>query len=145
MKHVWCVSNFNLTWVIDQFAHEYFCCSKYSNYGVTDILKTLFNIVEAPLKKIVFDTCLCCMMIFRWTNKQPGIQSFEIDAITTCIKIYDWISPLNKSSGLWFILPQQSMGGNKCGKSGHFTHLSIFTFLKHLMMLLKYNFSGLHF
>ena len=35
------------------------------------------------------------------------------------------------------------MGGNEYGKSGH---LSIFTLLKHLLMLLKYNFfSGLHF
>ena len=33
-------------------------------------------------------------------------------------------------------------GGNECGESGH---LSIFTLLKHLMMILKYNFSGLHF
>ena len=29
------------------------------------------------------------------------------------------------------------MGGNEYGKSGH---LSIFTLLKHLMMILKYNF-----
>ena len=34
------------------------------------------------------------------------------------------------------------MGENEYGKSGH---LSIFTLLKHLMMLLKYNFSGLNF
>ena len=34
------------------------------------------------------------------------------------------------------------MGGNEYGESGH---LSIFTLLKNLMMLLKYNFSGLHF
>ena len=34
------------------------------------------------------------------------------------------------------------MGENEYGESGH---LSIFTLLKHLMMLLKYNFSGLHF
>ena len=33
-------------------------------------------------------------------------------------------------------------GGNEYGNSGH---LSNFTLLKHLMMLLKYNFSGLHF
>ena len=35
-----------------------------------------------------------------------------------------------------FILTQQSMEENGYGKSGH---LSIFTLLKHLMMLLKYN------
>ena len=34
------------------------------------------------------------------------------------------------------------MGENEYGESGH---LSIFTLLKHLMMLLKYSFSGLHF
>ena len=34
------------------------------------------------------------------------------------------------------------MGDNECGKSGH---LSIFIYLKHLMMLLKCNYSGLHF
>ena len=37
---------------------------------------------------------------------------------------------LNRS-GLPFILIQQFMGGNECGKSGH---LSIFTSLKHLMI-----------
>ena len=36
---------------------------------------TLFNIVEAPFKKHIFELwCPCCMMMFRWTNKQPGIQ-----------------------------------------------------------------------
>ena len=34
------------------------------------------------------------------------------------------------------------MGENEYFESGH---LSIFTLLKHLMMLLQYNFSGLHF
>ena len=34
------------------------------------------------------------------------------------------------------------MGEKEYGKSGH---LSIFTLLKHLMMFLKYYFSGLHF
>ena len=47
------------------------------------------------------------------------------------------ISSFNKQSGLPFILTQQSMGDNEYGKSGH---LSIFTLLKHLMMLLKNNF-----
>ena len=34
------------------------------------------------------------------------------------------------------------MGENECGKSGH---LSIFIYLKHLMMLLKCNFVGFNF
>ena len=52
--------------------------------------------------------------------------------------IYDWISPLNKPSDLWFILTLQSVGRNEYGKFGH---LSIFTSLKHLIMLLECNFS----
>ena len=60
-------------------------------------LKTLFNIVEAPLKKLVQLWCLCCMMMFRWTNKQPGIQKFWIHAVTikipTCMTEYHhWIN-----------------------------------------------------
>ena len=64
--------------------------------------------------------------MFRWINKQPGIQKF----LYLCghyQDIYDWISPLNKLSGLPFIIIQQSMGRNEYDKSGH---LSIFTSLK---------------
>ena len=32
---------------------------------------------------------------------------------------YNCIIPFDKLSGLWFILTQQPMGGNTCGKSGH--------------------------
>ena len=41
-------------------------------------LKTSFNIMwRLHLKKIFFELwCLCCMMMFRRTNKQPGIQQF---------------------------------------------------------------------
>ena len=37
------------------------------------VLKTLFNIVDARFKKL---QCLCCVIIFRWTHKQPGVQKF---------------------------------------------------------------------
>ena len=41
------------------------------------ILKTLFNIMEAPLKKLLnFNVCACCMMMFRWSIIQPEIQKF---------------------------------------------------------------------
>ena len=40
------------------------------------ILNTLFNIVKAQFKTIVELWRLCCIMIFRWINKQPGIQKF---------------------------------------------------------------------
>ena len=50
---------------------------------------------------------------------------------------YNWISPLNKQSGYLVILTQQSVGENKYGIS---SHLHIFAFLKHLMVLLRCNF-----
>ena len=63
-------------------------------------LKTLFNIVEAPFK-IVKLWCLCCMMMFRWTNKQPGIQEFwHLWGLYQDIYEYDCISPLNKMGWL---------------------------------------------
>ena len=44
-------------------------------------LKTLFNIVEDRLKKLLnFD--VSAVMMFRKVNKQPGMQKFEIDAVT---------------------------------------------------------------
>ena len=73
------------------------------------------------------------MMMFRWINKQPGIQKFW-HFCGHYQDIYDWILPLNKPSDLWFILIQE--WENEYGKSGH---LSIFPSLKHLMMLLKCN------
>ena len=33
---------------------------------------------------------LCCIMMFRWINKQPGIQSFEIYAITIKISMTEY-------------------------------------------------------
>ena len=104
------------------------------------MLKKLFNIVEAPFMFLLW--CVCCMMMFRWTNKQPGIQKVW-NLCGLYQDIYDWISPLNKRSGWPFILIQQSMGRNEYGISGH---LHIFAFLKHLIVLLRCNFfSGLHF
>ena len=79
-------------------------------------LKTLFNIVEAPFEKFVELWCLCCMMMFRWTIKQPWIQKF-CNLYGLYQDIYDWISPLNKRSGWPFILTQQSMGRNEYGIS----------------------------
>ena len=91
-------------------------------------LKTLFNIVEARFDFFFLLWCLCWMMMFRWINKQPRIQKFW-HFCSYYQDIYDWISQLNKPSDLWFIQTQQSMG---VGGSGH---LSIFTSLKHLMLL----------
>ena len=93
------------------------------------------------LHLIFFLTLMSVLLMFRWTNKQPGIQKFW-NSCGLYQDIYDWISPLNKRSGWSFILTQQSMGRNEYGISGH---LHIFAFLKHLMVLLRCNFSGLHF
>ena len=55
----------------------------------------------------------CCMMMFRWAIKQPGIQKFW-HLCGHYQDIYDWILPLNKRSGLLpIILTQQYMGRNE--------------------------------
>ena len=41
------------------------------------------------------------MMMFRWSNKQPGIQKIR-NLCGHYQDIYDWKSPLNKRSGLPF-------------------------------------------
>ena len=51
------------------------------------VLKTLFNIVDARFKKL---QCLCCVIIFRWTNKQPGVRKFW-NLSCHYQNIYDWI------------------------------------------------------
>ena len=73
---------------------------------------------------------MCCIMMFRWINQQPGIQKFW-NGCSHYQDIYDWISPSNKWSDSWFILTQQILWGNEYGKS---ILLSINTSLKHLMM-----------
>ena len=77
------------------------------------MLKELFNIVDrGSILKIVELWCLCCMMMFRWINKQLGIQKLW-SLYGHYQEIYDWISPLNKRACLSFILTQQSMGRNE--------------------------------
>ena len=76
--------------------------------------------------------------MFRRVNKQQGMQKFW-NWCSHYQEIYDWISPLNKAVWLTIYSNTVVYGGNEYGESGH---LSIFTVLKHLMMLLKYNFQG---
>ena len=61
------------------------------------LLKTLFIIAEAPFNFFFLLWSLCRVMMFRWTNKQPGIQTFW-NLCGHYQDIYDWISPLNKWS-----------------------------------------------
>ena len=78
----------------------------YQKYFLGDryTLKTLYHFRGTISKEIVELWSLCCIMMFRRVNKQPGnIQKFR----NLCCydqDIYDWISPFNKPSGSWFIL-----------------------------------------
>ena len=73
-----------------------------------DGLKTLFNIVEARFIQFLnFDVCVVWQFSDGPMNSHE-YKSFEIDQ-----DIYDWISPLNKLSGLPFILTQQMLAQNK--------------------------------
>ena len=82
-------------------------------------LKTLYNIVEDRFKKLLnFGVYI---MMFRWINKQPGMQKFW-----KCCSHYHLIYEyhlINSQTYLSFILTLQSIGENEYGKSGH---LSIF-------------------
>ena len=62
-------------------------------------------------------------------------KSFDIYVVSIQISMTEY--QLNKRSGRPFILTQQSMGRNDYGIFGN---LHIFTFLKHLMVLLRCNF-----
>ena len=92
----------------------------------SQVLKTLFNIVEAPL--IVELWCLWCILMFRRVNKQSRIQKYS----NSCCyhqDIYDWISPLNKQFGSLFILPHAySWVMSIHGISGHL-HIFLLLFL----------------
>ena len=95
------------------------------------MLKTLFNIVEAPFNFFFKLWCLCCMMMFRWTNKQPGMQKFW-NLCCHYQDIYHWINGqayhLFLHSSIW-------------GKMSEINLVIVmFTSLKHLMVLLRCNF-----
>ena len=80
------------------------------NESLLDMFKE--KIILYFLSFLNFDACMCCMMMFRWTNNQPRIQKIW-HVWRRYQDIYDWISPLNKRSGLPYILTQQSMGRNE--------------------------------
>ena len=90
--------------------------------------------IDLKMVKLWCLSCLCCIMMFRWINKQPGMQEFR-NRCSHYQEIYDWIS--NKKSGLPFILTPQSM---REMSMVNLVSLVYFTLLKHWMMLLKYNF-----
>ena len=92
---------------------------------VCTCLKTLFNIVEDWLKKLLnLNWCLCSIM-FRRVNNKPGMQKFW-NWCSHYQENYDWISPLNKRSGWPFYSNTVVYEENEYGESGH---LSIFSAL----------------
>ena len=49
------------------------------------------------MKKMVELRCLCCIMMFRWINKQPGM-SFAIDAIIIKISMTEYHQIINRQA-----------------------------------------------
>ena len=91
-------------------------------------LKTLFNIVEAPLKKLLnFDVCVVWWCSDGPINSQE-YKSFEIYAVSIKISMTEYHHWINGLSDHLFYL-QQSMGRNEYGISGH---LHIFAFFEAL-------------
>ena len=79
-------------------------------------------------------------MMLRLVNKQQECKSFEIYAVTIKLSMTEYHPLINhQAHGLFY--HSSLWWKSECGKS---CHLPIFTSLKHLMMLLKHNFSGLH-
>ena len=77
-------------------------------------------------------------LIYRWINTQPGIK-IKVLTFMQSLSGYLW---LNNRFRFTVYSNTAVYGGNECVIS---RYLSIFTSLKHLMMLLKCFFSGLHF
>ena len=111
--------------------------TNYTHCHKWKILLKTFNIVVAWFKNGWTLMSRCCLMMFRWINKQPGIQKFW-NSCSRYQNIYwfEYHHLINRQTDGLFII-QQSMGRNEYCKSGH---CLFFTSLKHLMMLLKCDF-----
>ena len=104
------------------------CIHTLYSVGKAMRLKTLFNIVEAPFKKLLnFDVCVVWWCSDGPLNSQE-YKSFEIYVVSIKISMTEY-HLLNKRSGRPFILTQQSIGRNEYGISGH---LHIFCFFEAL-------------
>ena len=76
-------------------------------------------------------SCLCCILMFRWINKLPGIQQFW-NLCSHYQDIYDWISPFEKTIRLMVYSNSEVYGGKW---EWEIRSLVVFTSLKHLIML----------
>ena len=99
--------------------------------------------MEAPFENIVELWCPCCMMMFRWTNKQPGPQMFR-NICGHCQNIYDWMSPLNKRPGLPFILNTAVYGGKRLRYICSFVYFHFFETLNGAFEVHLFRASFLH-
>ena len=85
-------------------------CDWLSDWVSLKVISVLQKHCGGSIKKIVELWCLCCIMMFRRVNKQPGMQKFW-NWCSHYQEIYDWISPPNKRSGWTFILDTVVYGG----------------------------------
>ena len=67
------------------------------------------NLKYLKLTKMDITRFAMKLFIWWWIKKQLGIQKFWT-LLGYYQDIYNWISPMNKLSGVWFVLTQQSMG-----------------------------------
>ena len=65
------------------------------------------------IKKVGELWCVCCIIMFIWINKQPGIQKFN-NSWLHYQYIYDWTSPFNLPQFLSWFITLQFMWGNEC-------------------------------
>ena len=94
----------------------------------------MFKIVEAPLNIFFVELWgMWCIMMFRWTNKQSGIQKFW-NLCGHYQDIYDWIN----GQAYHFILTQRSM--ERMSKINPGTCLFSLLWSKPLMVLSRCNF-----
>ena len=107
----------------------------YQNYTLA---LTLWSLDFTKEKLLNFDVCVVhvhvCIIMFRWINKQPGIQKIWNQYMYVIISKILNITINHQVDGLFYFGRWWKVSD---GKSGY---LSFFTSLRHLMMLLKCNF-----
>ena len=93
---------------LNNHVHQISCVlAPQTSRSIKDIVLTLWRIDS----KIVELWCLCCTMMFRWINEQPGIQKFW-NLCCDYQEIFDWISSFNKTVRLTFYSKTAVYGGN---------------------------------
>ena len=98
VQEISCFSTFRMTCDWDNFLLWNHNVASKNVFYVRYMHRHCLTLWRLHLKKMVELWCLYCMMMVKWTNKQPGTQKFG-NSCSHYQDIYDWISPLNKRSG----------------------------------------------